>query len=47
MKKLFLLAAVLLAAYSVDAQSLSGRDIVKKVKDNPDGNTRYAKMDLV
>ncbi len=47
MKKLFLLAAVLLAAYSVDAQTLSGRDIVKKVKDNPDGNTRYAKMDLV
>ena len=47
MKKLFLLAAVLLAAYSVDAQTLSGRDIVKKVKDNPAGNTRYAKMDLV
>lgn len=47
MKKLFLLAAVLLAAYSVDAQTLSGRNIVKKVKDNPDGNTRYAKMDLV
>ncbi len=47
MKRILLMAAVLMAAVSVDAQSLSGRDIVKKVKDNPDGDTRYAKMDLV
>ncbi|MCR5456134.1 MAG: outer membrane lipoprotein-sorting protein [Bacteroidales bacterium] len=46
MKKLFLLAAVLFAAYTVEAQTLSGRDIVKKVKDNPDGDTRYSMMDL-
>ena len=39
--------AVLMAAYSADAQILSGRDIVKKVKDNPDGETRYSKLDLV
>ena len=39
--------AVLMAAVSVDTQSLSGRDIIKKVKDNPDGDTRYSKLDLV
>ncbi len=47
MRKILFLAALVLAAYSVDAQNLSGRDIIKKVKDNPDGNTRYAKMNLV
>lgn len=47
MKKILLAIAVLMAAYSVDAQNLSGRDIIKKVKDNPDGETRYSKLDLV
>ncbi|MBP5365097.1 MAG: outer membrane lipoprotein-sorting protein [Bacteroidales bacterium] len=47
MRKIMLFAAALLAAYSAEAQTLTGRDIVKKVKDNPDGETRYAKMDLV
>ncbi len=41
-----MLAAIMIAAYTVDAQSLTGRDIVKKVKDNPDGDTRYSMMDL-
>ena len=47
MRKILFFAALVLAAYSVDAQNLSGRDIIKKVKDNPDGDTRYAKMNLV
>ena len=47
MRKILFLAALVLAAYSADAQNLSGRDIIKKVKDNPDGDTRYAKMNLV
>jgi hypothetical protein len=47
MRKILFLAALVLAAYSTDAQNLSGRDIIKKVKDNPDGDTRYAKMNLV
>ncbi len=47
MRKILLFAAFALAAYSADAQNLSGRDIIKKVKDNPDGDTRYAKMNLV
>ncbi|MBQ4406529.1 MAG: outer membrane lipoprotein-sorting protein [Bacteroidales bacterium] len=47
MKKFLLAIAVLMTAFSVDAQTLTGREIVKKVKDNPDGETRYAKMDLV
>ena len=28
------------------AQKLTGRDIIQKVKDRPDGNTRYAEMEL-
>ncbi|MBO7599059.1 MAG: outer membrane lipoprotein-sorting protein, partial [Bacteroidales bacterium] len=47
MKKFLLAIAVLMTAFSVDAQTLTGREIVKKVKDNPDGETRYAKLDLV
>ena len=47
MRKILFFAALVLAAYSADAQNLSGRDIIKKVKDNPDGDTRYAKMNLV
>jgi hypothetical protein len=26
---------------------MSGREIVKKMKDNPDGETRYSMLDLV
>jgi len=44
MKKMFLLAALLLAALQVDAQT--GRDIVLRVKNRPDGETRYAEMQL-
>ena len=28
------------------AQNLSGRDIIQKVKDRPDGNTRFAELEL-
>jgi len=44
MKKMLLLAALLLAAVQLDAQS--GRDIVLRVKNRPDGETRYAEMQL-
>jgi len=47
MKKLILLlAAGLLSAGSIDAQQLTGREIVQKVKNRPDGDTRYAEMQL-
>ena len=38
------MAALLLAALQVDAQT--GRDIVLRVKNRPDGDTRYAEMQL-
>jgi hypothetical protein len=44
MKKMLLMAALLLAAVKMDAQT--GRDIVLRVKNRPDGNTRYAEMQL-
>lgn len=45
MKRFALLAALLLAAAAqVNAQS--GRDIVQRVKDRPDGDSRYAQMQL-
>ena len=47
MKKAFLTLAAILTAFSLNAQNLSGRDIIKKVKDNPNGENRYAKLDLV
>jgi len=44
MKKTILMAVLLVAALQVDAQS--GRDIVERVKNRPDGDTRYAEMQL-
>ena len=44
MKKMFVLAGMLLAAATLNAQS--GRDIVQRVKDRPDGDSRYAEMQL-
>ena len=47
MKKIvLLLAACMLAAGEMNTQKLSGREIIQKVKDRPDGNTRYAEMEL-
>ena len=47
MKKIVLvLAACLMAAGEISAQQLTGRDIIQKVKDRPDGNTRYGEMEL-
>lgn len=47
MKKIvLLLAACMLAEGEMNAQKLSGREIIQKVKDRPDGNTRYAEMEL-
>ena len=46
MKKVFLALTFVFAAVAVQAQQLSGRDIMKKVDDRPDGNTRYAQMEL-
>lgn len=44
MKRFTLMAALLVAAAQMNAQT--GRDIVQRVKDRPDGNTRYAEMQL-
>ena len=44
MKKYILIAAMLCAAAQMNAQT--GRDIIQRVKDRPDGNTRYAEMRL-
>lgn len=46
MKKIFLVLSFVFAAVAVQAQQLSGRDIMKKVDDRPDGDTRYAQMEL-
>ena len=45
-KVLLMLAACLMGAAAVSAQNLSGRDIIQKVKDRPDGDTRYGEMEL-
>ena len=44
MKKILMIAALLCAAAQMDAQT--GRDIIQRVKARPDGNTRYAEMQL-
>ena len=44
MKKSILIAALLCAAAQMNAQT--GRDIIQRVKDRPDGDTRYAEMQL-
>jgi len=47
MKKIVVLMAIcLLGAASLSAQQLTGRDVIQKVKDRPDGETRYAEMEL-
>lgn len=46
MKNVFLASAFVLAAVAVQAQQLSGRDIMKKVDERPDGDTRYSRMEL-
>ena len=45
-KTIFILAVALMGGIAVSAQNLSGRDIAQKVKDRPDGNTRYAELEL-
>ena len=44
MKKILMIAALLCAAAQMDAQT--GRDIIQRVKDRPDGNTRAAERQL-
>lgn len=44
MKKSILIAVLLCAAAQMNAQT--GRDIIQRVKDRPDGDTRYAEMQL-
>ncbi len=50
MKKIFLIAAVFslftFHCAMSQAQQLTGREIVQKVKNRPDGDTRYAEMEL-
>ena len=43
-RTIILMAALLLSAASTNAQT--GREIVERVKNRPDGNTRYAEMQL-
>lgn len=45
-KALFILAACMMATFGANAQNLTGREIIQKVKDRPDGNTRYGEMEL-
>lgn len=40
------MAFCLLGAATLSAQQLTGRDIIQMVKDRPDGDTRYAEMEL-
>ena len=48
MKKIVLfLVACLLVAGEVNAQGLTGRDVIQKVKNRPDGDTRYGELELV
>ena len=37
---------LLLAATNLHAQTLTGRDIIQKVKDRPDGDTRSSEMTM-
>ena len=49
MKKIIILAVLALFNVQwsmVNAQSLTGHDIAQKVKNRPDGNTRYAELEL-
>lgn len=45
-KALFILVACMMATFGATAQNPSGRDIIQKVKDRPDGDTRYGEMEL-
>ena len=45
-KVLFIMAAFLLAASEMSGQQLTGRDVIQKVKDRADGDTRYGEMEL-
>mgnify|MGYP003458178457 CR=1 FL=1 len=45
-KALFILAACMIATFGANAQNLTGREIIQKVKDRPDGDTRYGEMEL-
>lgn len=47
MKKVLLMLVVcLMGTTAVSAQKLSGRDVIQKVKDRPDGDTRYSELEL-
>lgn len=45
MKRYFLLTALLIVAATI-LNAQTGRDIAQRVKDRPDGDTRYAEMQL-
>ena len=45
-KALFILAACMMATFGANAQNLTGREIIQKVKDRPDADTRYGEMEL-
>jgi hypothetical protein len=36
----------MMATFGANAQNLTGREIIQKVKDRPDGDTRYGEMEL-
>ena len=46
MKRYFLLTALLIVAATI-LNAQTGRDIAQRVKDRPDGDTRYAEMQLI
>ncbi len=46
MKRYFLLTALLIVAATI-LNAQTGRDIAQRVKDRPDGDTRYAEMQII
>lgn len=46
MRKTIIAIALVFAAMAVQAQQLTGRDVMKRVDERPDGDTRYAQMEL-
>ncbi|MCR5394591.1 MAG: outer membrane lipoprotein-sorting protein [Bacteroidales bacterium] len=46
MKKILSLAAVLFSAAVLNAQTMTGRDVMQLVKDRPDGESRQSEMEM-
>ena len=45
-KTIIMLALCMMTLGQANAQKLTGREIIEKVKNRPDGDTRYGEMEL-